>query len=431
MMENQSSLTSPDGSSNRNPPETFTGPLYSQDCLQEDLTIHHHDQDEKYTDLKVEVKQENEANVRSSPQTFEEDFTMVIVKKEEEETYVSADQKSIKEDDMMETVKKDEGSTSIGTDGHYFGNPSEEHLMSHPGFAAEDNGATECSPVENPIGGTSCHREPEGSDDTWHTVTQGDSNIFLVSDSDQASSSPSSLAVHQTALSDEPPFPCSECGKSFSSKAKLASHQKYHNRVRTWTCSECGKSFFSGSTLLVHERNHTGIKPHSCSECGKCFTTKSDLVVHTRTHTGERPYACPECSKGFKTKHDLVRHHRIHTAERPYSCSECGKKCNEKSDLLRHLRIHTGERPYNCSECGLGFKVKSHLTKHLGVHRRESIAVQNGTSQGTDSASALPGANAPHTSEIICNVGKLQQCSECGQYFKSKYEFLIHTMSHQ
>ncbi|XP_068113849.1 gastrula zinc finger protein XlCGF66.1-like [Hyperolius riggenbachi] len=42
MMENQPPLTSPDKSSNQNPPERCTGPLYSQDCLQEDPTTPRH-----------------------------------------------------------------------------------------------------------------------------------------------------------------------------------------------------------------------------------------------------------------------------------------------------------------------------------------------------------------------------------------------------
>ncbi|KAM5125804.1 uncharacterized protein ACMZJ9_021940 [Mantella aurantiaca] len=44
MMDNQPPLTSPDGSSNRNPPERCPRPLYSWDSTQEDLTIPHHHQ---------------------------------------------------------------------------------------------------------------------------------------------------------------------------------------------------------------------------------------------------------------------------------------------------------------------------------------------------------------------------------------------------
>ncbi|KAM5164171.1 uncharacterized protein ACMZJ9_006664 [Mantella aurantiaca] len=44
MMDNHPPLTSPDGSSNRNPPERCPRPLYSRNFTQEDLTIPHHHQ---------------------------------------------------------------------------------------------------------------------------------------------------------------------------------------------------------------------------------------------------------------------------------------------------------------------------------------------------------------------------------------------------
>ncbi|PIO13137.1 hypothetical protein AB205_0062420, partial [Aquarana catesbeiana] len=58
MMENQPPLTSPDGSSNGNPPERFPRPLYSRDSTQEGHTIPHPHQSENLRDSKVEVKEE-------------------------------------------------------------------------------------------------------------------------------------------------------------------------------------------------------------------------------------------------------------------------------------------------------------------------------------------------------------------------------------
>ncbi|CAI9614678.1 unnamed protein product [Staurois parvus] len=53
MMDNQPPLTSPDGSSNGNPPERCPCPLYSRHSAPEDQKIPHHQQRE---DLKTEVK---------------------------------------------------------------------------------------------------------------------------------------------------------------------------------------------------------------------------------------------------------------------------------------------------------------------------------------------------------------------------------------
>ncbi|KAM5125252.1 uncharacterized protein ACMZJ9_022340 [Mantella aurantiaca] len=58
MMDNQPPLTSPDGSSNRNPPERCPRPLYSRDSTQEDLTIPHHYQSGNLEDYNIVVKEE-------------------------------------------------------------------------------------------------------------------------------------------------------------------------------------------------------------------------------------------------------------------------------------------------------------------------------------------------------------------------------------
>ncbi|XP_077345972.1 uncharacterized protein LOC143989623 isoform X1 [Lithobates pipiens] len=58
MMDNQPPLTSPDGSSNGNPPERCPHPLYSRDSTQEGHTIPHHHQNGNLRDPKVEVKEE-------------------------------------------------------------------------------------------------------------------------------------------------------------------------------------------------------------------------------------------------------------------------------------------------------------------------------------------------------------------------------------
>ncbi|XP_073451434.1 uncharacterized protein [Aquarana catesbeiana] len=58
MMDNQPPLTSPDGSSNGNPPERCPRPLYSRDSTHEGHTISHHHQSGNLRDPKVEVKEE-------------------------------------------------------------------------------------------------------------------------------------------------------------------------------------------------------------------------------------------------------------------------------------------------------------------------------------------------------------------------------------
>ncbi|PIO34706.1 hypothetical protein AB205_0197210, partial [Aquarana catesbeiana] len=58
MMDNQPPLTSPDGSSNGNPPERCPHPLYCRDSTQDGHTIPHHHQSGNLRDSKVEIKEE-------------------------------------------------------------------------------------------------------------------------------------------------------------------------------------------------------------------------------------------------------------------------------------------------------------------------------------------------------------------------------------
>ncbi|PIO10563.1 hypothetical protein AB205_0146270 [Aquarana catesbeiana] len=93
MMENQPPLTSPDGTSNRNPPERCPRPLYSRDSTQEDHTIPHCYKSGDPIDIEFEVKAE------------------------EEETYVRDDQQSVEEDGITGTFIEEDTPTEISTGG--------------------------------------------------------------------------------------------------------------------------------------------------------------------------------------------------------------------------------------------------------------------------------------------------------------------------
>ncbi|XP_068113836.1 uncharacterized protein, partial [Hyperolius riggenbachi] len=117
MMENQPPLTSLDVSSNRNPPERCTGPLYSQECQQEDHPTLHHYQGRKPRHMKAMVKEEEEETyVRSDQQSMEKGDMMRTIKEEEEETYVRSDQQSMGEGDMMRAIKEEEEETCVRSD---------------------------------------------------------------------------------------------------------------------------------------------------------------------------------------------------------------------------------------------------------------------------------------------------------------------------
>ncbi|XP_077321524.1 uncharacterized protein LOC143955327 [Lithobates pipiens] len=93
MMDNQPPLTSPDGSSNGNPPERFPRPLYSRDSTQEGHTIPHCYKSGDPMDIEFEVKSE------------------------EEERYVRDDQQSMEEDGITGTFIEEDTPTEISTGG--------------------------------------------------------------------------------------------------------------------------------------------------------------------------------------------------------------------------------------------------------------------------------------------------------------------------
>ncbi|XP_077322162.1 uncharacterized protein LOC143955913 [Lithobates pipiens] len=112
MMANQPPLTSPDGSSNGNPPERCPRPLYSRDSTQEGHTIPH-----CYPKAGA-----------SRTQTLGDDGEDLIVikvevKSEEEERYVRDDQQSMEEDGITGTFIEEDTPTEISTGGSLTLNP--------------------------------------------------------------------------------------------------------------------------------------------------------------------------------------------------------------------------------------------------------------------------------------------------------------------
>ncbi|XP_073451070.1 uncharacterized protein [Aquarana catesbeiana] len=381
MMDNQPPLTSPDGSSNGNPPEICPRPLYSRDSTWEDHNYAQHHQGEELRDIKVEVKEE------------------------EDEKLVSEDQQSMEEGEMIKKSKQEESSLHMDTNGQ---KTSEGELMLSSDYNAENNGITQCSPIvhfvtqnrlyhlersmdpsdpqeyspKSHTRTSEIHSRPPGADRSTdpsnakesclshERLHRGESSLSGL-ECRKSSTKDEALPKRQKSPASGRPFSCPECGKPFARKSDLRKHLRSHTGERPYSCTECGKCFKVNRSLFLHQKTHAGERPFSCSECEKSFTKKSDLQKHHRTHTGERPFLCTECGKCFVQKGHLFRHHRTHTGERPYSCSECRKCFIHKEDHDRHLKFHTGELPFTCAECDKCFIHKRDLFTHRRVHTGE------------------------------------------------------------
>ncbi|XP_073467341.1 uncharacterized protein [Aquarana catesbeiana] len=461
MMENQPPLTSPDGSSNGNPPERCPRPLYSQDSTQEGHTIPHHHQRGNLRDSKVEVKEEIkeeddedgvmeesvflkrhkdlyqdtmvESSVYRTPpercprplysrDSTQEDHTIphhhqsgnlryskVEVKtEEEEERYVRDDQQSIEEDGITGTFIEEDTPTEISTvDGREMRKTSEDCLTLSPDCKAEDEDIIQYSPGENPTT-SNVHPAP-------HSV-----------DGPSYSSYPEEPQTVRdgAVLPTDKRFSCTECGKCFRFKSRLNEHKRSHTGEKPHSCPDCGKCFSKKSSVQKHQKLHTGDKPYSCPECGKSFTQKSQLVKHQRFHTGEKPYSCADCGKYFSDMSNLYRHQRSHTGGNQNSCPECGKCFSSNSGLSIHERLNTSEKPYSCFECRKYFVQNSQPVKHQRSHTREKTYNCSECGRWFSDKYSLYRHKRLHTGE------KPYSCSECGKRFVQKSDLVIHQRSH-
>ncbi|XP_068099793.1 oocyte zinc finger protein XlCOF22-like isoform X3 [Hyperolius riggenbachi] len=447
MMENQLPLTSPGGSSNRTSPERYTGPLYSQDCTQEDPTIPHPHEGEEVTDVKLEDGDDEETHVKEEQQSAEEsdmmgtsDLRMPLPDCGAEDNVATLHLpagKSIAEN-ILSWYHHEDKSPDLS-------NPEEPPDRSHPVtsnthpkcHSADRSGdssySEKCSSnsfTDREGGGKSyqCSECGKCCKNTSHLaahvrVHTGEQQ-FPCSECGKCFSQKTHLLVHQRTHTGERPYSCPECGKCFSGKSNLYEHQRHHTGERPYSCPECGKCFSEKSTLKTHQRSHTGERPYSCPQCGKCFSQQAHLPAHLRSHTGERPHSCPECGKCFSDKSTLNIHQRTHTGERPYSCSECGKSFCQKGNLLRHQRSHTGEHPYSCSECGKSFSDKSHLLRHQRSHTGEHPYSCSECGKSFSDKSNLLRHQRSHTGE------RPHSCPECGKCFSRKAHLITHQRSH-
>ncbi|XP_073453785.1 uncharacterized protein [Aquarana catesbeiana] len=446
MMENWPPLTSPDGSSNRNPPERCPLPLYSRDSTQEHQEIPQGDQDVSQIDPGIEVKVEETYVINDGPCKDEEVPPEISTDEGHSSSKMDRQQRSItspdskKEDDIghLSNLPDPYNCSQCGKcfkfKAHFV-----EHKRSH--WDEKRLSCSKCGKCLNLKSKALTHEqilpglkqylcnECENcvATDMYllkHQRIYAKQCSFFSSESRKGFFSALSLEKHQEVHVTEKPYSCVRCGKCFSEKSMLVQHEKAHLEEKTYLCSDCGKSFTCNSHLVMHKRVHTGEKPYSCSECGKHFSRKWHLENHRRSHTGEKPYLCSDCGKRFKTKTYLVEHQRTHTKEKPYSCSDCGKSFAHPSVLFKHQRIHTGERPHSCSQCGKCFTQKSSLIVHQRSHTGEKPFSCSECGKCFAFKVSLVDHLKTHTGE------KSYSCCECGKSFLNKSSLDVHCKSH-
>ncbi|XP_073473755.1 uncharacterized protein [Aquarana catesbeiana] len=461
MMDNQPPLTSPDGSSNGNPPERCLRPLYSRDStevyikeeIKEDGAMMELSEFPKgHKDLFQDTMVES-SSYRTPPERFLHplcswDSTEVYIKeeiKEEddedgvmEESGFPKGHKCLFQDTMVESPSYRTpperclhplcswDSTEVYIKEEIIEEDDEDGSRDPINIKFEVKAEEEEMDQETGISGS----KPTAKEDVHGLEMRKTSEDCLtlspdceVEDEDITQYSPgenlTTSNVHPAPHSvEEPSY------SSYPEEPQTVKDVAVLPTDRRFTCHDCGKCFHSKTSLNVHKRSHTGEKPYSCSECGKFFVQKSSLVAHQRLHTGEKPFSCPECGKCFVRKSDLVTHKRTHTGEKPFSCPKCRKCFSLKSSLKRHQLLHTGEKPYSCPECGKCFSQKSGLYEHQRLHTGEKPHICPECGKCFSKRSNLNRHQKSHTGE------KPFSCPKCRKCFLLKSSLKRHQLLH-
>ncbi|XP_077345671.1 uncharacterized protein LOC143989421 isoform X3 [Lithobates pipiens] len=488
MMDNQPPLTSPDGSSNGNPPERCPRPLYSWDSTQEGHTIPHHHQSGNLRDSKVDIKEEIK----------EEDDKDGVM----EESESPKEHKDLYQDTMVESSNYrnppercprplySRDSTQEGhTIPHHHQSRNlrnskvevkeeikeeddEDEVMEKSEFVKEhkdlyQDTMVESSSYRNPP--ERCPRPLYSRDSTQedHTIPHhhqsgglGD-NIVVKEEYKEEDEAYGVIEEFSERCKDmmEPPNtrnPPERCPRPLYStqedhtilyhykgkdliniKVEVKEEEEMYVRNDQRSMEEDG---ITGT--FIEEDTPTEISTVDGREMRKtsedCLTLSPDCKVEDEDITQYSPGENPTTSNVHPAPHSVdgpsyssypeepqtVRDGAVLPTDKRFSCTECGKGFQSKSSLNAHKRSHTGEKPFSCPECGKCFSQKSHLYRHQRLHTGEKPYSCPECEKCFSHKSYLQIHQRFHTGE------KPHSCPECGKCFSVKSNLYKHQRSH-
>ncbi|XP_073467272.1 uncharacterized protein [Aquarana catesbeiana] len=471
MMDNQPPLTSPDGSSNGNPPERCPRPLYSWDSTQEDHTIPHHHQTGNLRDSKVhikELKQDDDEDwemedfkfqkvhtdlyqdnmvepfsYRNPPERcprplYSRDSTQEAhtiphhhqsehlrdskvdikeeIKQEDDEDWKIEESKSLKvhndlyQDTIVESSSYRNPPERSPRPLYSRDSTQESHIIPHhhqSGNLRDSKVEGKAQEEERYVRGDQQSMEEDGITGTF-IEEDTPTEISTVDGREMRKTSEDCLTLSPDCkVEDEDITQYSPGENPTTSNVHPAPHSVDGPSYPSYP--EEPQTVRDGAVLPIDTI-------FSCTECGKCFVQKSELVKHHRSHTGEKPFSCPECGKCFSVKSNLYRHQRSHKGENLYFCPEF-RKCLPR-------RPCTGVKPYSCIECGKCFSHMSSLYIHQRLHTGEKLYPCPECSKCFVQKSELVIHQRSHMGE------KAYSCNECGKCFTHKSKLVRHQRTH-
>ncbi|XP_077321918.1 uncharacterized protein LOC143955681 isoform X2 [Lithobates pipiens] len=469
MMDNQPPLTSPDGSSNGNPPERCPRPLYSRDSTQEGHTIPHHHQSGNLRDPKVEMKEEikeeddedgmMERLLKEHKDLYQD--TMVesssskippercprplysLDSTQEDHNYTKHDQSgNLRDCNIVVKEEYEEEDAEYGVIKELFEGPNDLYkdiIMEPPN---NRNPPERCPrPLYSTQEGhtiphhhqgedlmnikTECQVEEEFVwDDQQYTEEAGMTRTFIEEDTPTEISTGHAMekpSKDRLTLSPgcrmEDEDITGDCG---GEKTMISTMDGgLHSVDRPWSPSDSEQPRTVGDGAGIQE-----VKKLFFLQFGESFSSEQIFSVHERSHTGKELHSHSECGKFLLHKAELVRHQSPHTGSKSHPCPECGKIFLRKAKLEVHYRSHTGEKPFSCPECGKCFSDSYSLGRHQRSHTGEKPYPCSECGKCFAQKSDLSKHRRLHTGE------KPYSCLECGKCFARLFYLQEHQRMH-